>query len=95
MEDYVKTFESWLFEEENKKNVMESEIPWATADTKGILEGKISEIDILAQESPSFDKFVEAFSEYAKTNSISIEIDDEIKEWLRTLYDQTKENSDI
>ena len=34
MEDYVKTFESWLFEEENKKNVMESEIPWATADTK-------------------------------------------------------------
>ena len=55
----------------------------------------MSEIDILAQESLSFDKFVEAFSEYAKTNSISIEIDDEIKEWLRTLYDQTKENSDI
>ena len=84
----IKKFDTWL-------NEQRSDIPWATDATYAILEGKISEIDILAQEASSFEAFVESFKKYAEENSISMEVDEETEKWLKTLYDQAKEHKDI
>lgn len=96
MSGYIKTFESWSFDVQNSKNILEAEIPWATEETTKILEGKMSEIDILAQESETFEAFVEKFKTYAAENTVDMKIDDdETKEWLQTIYNQAKSSKDI
>ena len=52
-------------------------------EEKRITEGAMSDIDLLAKESPDFKAFVKAFrKEYSDGGSIK-----ELEAWLKTVYD--------
>lgn len=92
---YIKSFESWSMEKDQQEKIMEAEIPWATEETNKILEGRISDLDILAKEAQSFEDFVKSFEKYAAENSIAVKVDDEETEkWLKTIYDDSKKDSE-
>lgn len=87
----IKDFKNWILERENFSKVEEAEVPWATEETKKLVESNMSEIHILAQEAPTFEKFVESFKAWTKKNNI--ELDKEYMDNLKTIYDNAKEDT--
>lgn len=90
----IKDFKGWISEKQNFSNAENAEIPWATEKTKKILsessidEGKMSEIDIMVQQSSSLEEFIKAVKEWSK--QIKVDLDNKDVEWFKAIYDDFK-----
>lgn len=56
-------------------------------------EGIMSELDILAQESDTFEDFIKTFTKYTKDNKINMKVDKGTRDWLEELYNESKKNN--
>lgn len=77
--NYIMGFDSWLSESDNYQMNVEE-----------LFEGKMSEIDLLAQEALNFEEFIASFEQYAQENKINIEIDDDTRNWLKKIFDEAE-----
>jgi hypothetical protein len=82
----IKKFGKW----KSYMEAMKAPITWGEDEDAQIFEGKMSNLDVMAQEAETFEEFVEEFKLYIEEKKIDMEMDEETMDWLQDLYDAAK-----
>ena len=76
----------------NIKSIIKEEISKAVRSQ--LIEGEMANIDLLAQEAPTFEAFVRSFLEEYSDKGFADGDQKELKDWLKTIFQNAKSTTE-